>query len=91
MFHKAFKFQNISSRQKRNTHCNDTNGQDLEKVYYKHIKQAQSSRVLKTAAEPRLLARHLTNLWNGIHITARMYNNKKELASLIKINLDLIA
>ena len=65
--------------------------EQLEKVYYKHIKQAQSSRVLKTAAEPRLLARHLTNLWNGIHITARMYNNKKELASLIKINLDLIA
>ncbi|HZI00716.1 MAG TPA: TetR family transcriptional regulator [Flavisolibacter sp.] len=62
----------------------------LENVYYKHIKQAQSAKQLITKTEPRTLARHLTNLWNGINITARMYSNKKDLLPILKINLDLI-
>lgn len=62
----------------------------LEDVYYRHIKKALSAKQLKTKAEPRTLARHLTNLWNGIHITARMYSNTKELLPVLKMNLDLI-
>jgi TetR/AcrR family transcriptional repressor of nem operon len=62
----------------------------LENIYYKHLKQAQEENQLKTKAQPRTLARHLTNLWNGINITARMYSSSKELLPVIKINLDLI-
>ena len=62
----------------------------LENVYYRQIKKAQSAKQLKTTAEPRTLARHLTNLWNGINITARMYSSPKELLPVLKMNLDLI-
>ena len=62
----------------------------LEMVYYKHIKNALAAGSLKTKQNPRLLARHLTNLWNGIHLTARMYSSPKELLPLIKMNLDLL-
>jgi TetR/AcrR family transcriptional repressor of nem operon len=63
----------------------------LEDVYYKHIKQAQATNQLKTTEAPRTLARHLTNLWNGINLTARMYSSPKELLPILKMNLDLIA
>ncbi len=63
----------------------------LELVYYKHIKEAQAANKLKTTEAPRTLARHLTNLWNGINLTARMYNSSKELLPLLKMNLDLIS
>jgi TetR/AcrR family transcriptional repressor of nem operon len=62
----------------------------LEHIYYKHLKQAHLRKQLKTKSQPRTLARHLTNLWNGINITARMYSSSKELLPVIKINLDLI-
>ena len=62
----------------------------LERVYRKHIKQAQATRQLQTKAEPGTLARHLTNLWNGINITARMYSSSKGLLPVIKMNLDLL-
>lgn len=62
----------------------------LERVYCKHIKQAQATRQLQTKAEPGTLARHLTNLWNGINITARMYSSSKELLPVINMNLDMI-
>lgn len=62
----------------------------LENVYYKHIKKAQAAKQLQTNAEPRTLARHLTNLWNGINITARMYSSSNELLPVLKMNLDLI-
>jgi TetR/AcrR family transcriptional repressor of nem operon len=62
----------------------------LENVYYRHIKQAQAKMRLETNADPRTLARHLTNLWNGINITARMYSNSRDLLPVLKMNLDLI-
>ncbi len=63
----------------------------LEKVYCRHIKNAQASKQLQTTEKPGTLARHLTNLWNGMNITARMYSSSKELLPFIKMNLDLIA
>jgi TetR/AcrR family transcriptional repressor of nem operon len=62
----------------------------LENIYFRHIKQAQSAKQLETTADPRTLARHLTNLWNGINITARMYSSSKELVPVLKMNLNLI-
>jgi TetR/AcrR family transcriptional repressor of nem operon len=62
----------------------------MEDAYYKQIKKAQQSKQLQTKAPPRTLARHLTNLWNGINLTARMHGNSKELLPLLKMNLDLI-
>lgn len=62
----------------------------MENLYFKHIKQAQASKQLATKEDPRTLARHLTNLWNGIHISARMYSSSKELLPVLKLNLDLI-
>jgi TetR/AcrR family transcriptional repressor of nem operon len=62
----------------------------MEAVYYKHIKRAQFTKQLQTKAPPLHLARHLTNLWNGINLTGRMYSSSKELLPILKINLDLI-
>jgi TetR/AcrR family transcriptional repressor of nem operon len=62
----------------------------MEAVYYKHIKRAQFTKQLQTKAPPLHLARHLTNLWNGINLTGRMYSSSKELLPILKINLDII-
>lgn len=62
----------------------------LENVYCLHIKQAQLAKQIETKADPRTLARHLTNLWNGINITARMYSSSKDLLPVLKMNLDII-
>jgi len=60
----------------------------FEEFFYECALRAKELGFIKT--EPKLLARHLLNLWNGINITRRMYPEKKELLPVINFNLQLI-
>ena len=62
----------------------------LQKIFAKAIKKAQENRQLKTQEDPEILAWHLTNLWNGIHVTRRMENSPEMLRSLIEMNLKIL-
>lgn len=62
----------------------------IELIFYAHIKEAHKSGKLKTKEDPRLLARHLINLWNGINITRRMYSRSRDLLPLIELQLRVL-
>ncbi|UOU96796.1 TetR/AcrR family transcriptional regulator [Chryseobacterium daecheongense] len=59
----------------------------LQKIFARTIKKAQENGKLKNQEDPEILAWHLTNLWNGIHVTRRMENSPKILRSMIEMNL----
>ena len=62
----------------------------LQKIFAKAIRNAQQNGQLKTLEDAEILAWHLTNLWNGIHVTRRMENSPKVLRSMIEMNLRLL-
>ncbi|SDQ71568.1 transcriptional regulator, TetR family [Chryseobacterium soldanellicola] len=62
----------------------------LQQIFAKTIKKAQENKQLKTQEDPEILAWHLTNLWNGIHVTRRMENSPETLHSMIELNLKLL-
>ena len=62
----------------------------LQKVFARTIKKAQENGQLKNQEDPEILAWHLTNLWNGIHVTRRMENSPRILRSMIEMNLKLL-
>lgn len=62
----------------------------LQKIFAATIKKAQESGQLKSQEDPEILAWHLTNLWNGIHVTRRMENSPEILCCMIKMNLKLL-
>lgn len=62
----------------------------LQKIFAKAIRKAQQNGQLITQEDPEILAWHLTNLWNGIHVTRRMENSPKILRSMIEMNLRLL-
>jgi TetR/AcrR family transcriptional regulator, transcriptional repressor for nem operon len=62
----------------------------IEQTFYVQLKQAQAEGKLKSKEDPRLLARHLINLWNGINITRRMHPEPKDLLPLIRLQLKVI-
>lgn len=62
----------------------------LQKIFAKAIKKAQEHGQIKNTEDPEILAWHLTNLWNGIHVTRRMENSPAILRSMIELNLKLL-
>jgi TetR/AcrR family transcriptional regulator, transcriptional repressor for nem operon len=64
--------------------------QKMEGIFYIHIKDAQQNGKLKSKEDAKLLARHLINLWNGLNITRRMYNDPKDLAPLVELQLKVL-
>ncbi len=62
----------------------------LQKIFAKAIRKSQQKGQLKTQEDPEILAWHLTNLWNGIHVTRRMENSPKILKSMIEMNLRVL-
>jgi TetR/AcrR family transcriptional regulator, transcriptional repressor for nem operon len=62
----------------------------LQKIFAKAIRKAQQNGQLKTQEDSEILAWHLTNLWNGIHVTRRMESSPKILKSMIEMNLKLL-
>lgn len=62
----------------------------IEQTFFKYIKEAQSNGRLKSREDAKLLARHLINLWNGLNITRRMYQNPKDLLPLVHLQLKML-
>lgn len=62
----------------------------LQQLFAKVIEKAQKNNQIKSTEDPEILAWHLTNLWNGIHVTRRMENSSEILRSMIELNLKLI-
>lgn len=60
---------------------------NLQKVFAETIRKAQANNQLTTKDDPEVLAWHLTNLWNGIHVTRRMENSPEILKTMIEMNL----
>ncbi|AZA51764.1 TetR/AcrR family transcriptional regulator [Chryseobacterium sp. G0201] len=63
---------------------------NLQHLFAEVINKAQKNGQLKSTEDPEILAWHLTNLWNGIHVTKRMENSAKTLTSMIELNLKLL-
>ncbi|RAJ08867.1 TetR family transcriptional regulator [Chitinophaga skermanii] len=62
----------------------------LQDLFTQAVKRAQANGQLKTKEDPALLGLHLSNLWNGIHVTRRMNNSPAALKQLVDFNLQLI-
>ncbi|MBT2622800.1 TetR/AcrR family transcriptional regulator [Chryseobacterium sp. ISL-6] len=63
---------------------------NLQQVFAEAIRKAQSTGQIKNNEEAEILAWHLTNLWNGLHVTRRMEDSPKIFRSLIEMNLKIL-
>ena len=61
----------------------------LEEVYYRAISQAQAQGRMHNRADARLLAQYLTNLWNGLNISQRLYA-KPDLERIVEVALQIV-
>lgn len=62
---------------------------DVESVFYKEVKKGIEKGWFSRDADPKLMAKYLVNLWNGLNISRRMYS-RKDLEQLIRMNLKTI-
>lgn len=62
----------------------------LEENFEHIIRNAQQNHLIKNNVSPDVLARHLINLWNGIHITQRMYPADPITKEMIELNLQIL-
>lgn len=63
---------------------------NLQEIFATVIRKAQENGTLKNSDDPEVLAWHLTNLWNGIHVTRRMEASHETLRSMIEMNLRIL-
>lgn len=63
---------------------------NLQVIFAKAIKKAQSTGQIKNNEDAEILAWHLTNLWNGLHVTRRMESSPEIFRSLIEMNLKVL-
>jgi TetR/AcrR family transcriptional regulator, transcriptional repressor for nem operon len=63
---------------------------NMENIFFEQIKASQISGELTTKTDARLLSMSLINLWNGINITRKIYNSKKELKALVDFQLAIL-
>ncbi len=63
---------------------------NLQKIFATVIRKAQENGMLKNSDDPEVLAWHLTNLWNGIHVTRRMEASHETLRLMIEMNLRIL-
>jgi TetR/AcrR family transcriptional repressor of nem operon len=63
---------------------------NLQQLFSGVIEKAQKNNQIKSTENPENLAWHLTNLWNGIHVTRRIESSPQILKSIIEMNLKLL-
>ncbi len=63
---------------------------NLQNLFAQTIRQAQENQKIKTKEDPEVIAWHLSNLWNGIHVTRRMESSPEMLRSIIELNLKIL-
>ncbi|WP_164714137.1 TetR/AcrR family transcriptional regulator [Chitinophaga rhizosphaerae] len=62
---------------------------ELEAIYLKYLRKGVKNGQVRKDVSPELMARFLTNMWNGMSISRRMYN-RKSLEDLVDMQLSLI-
>ncbi|WP_066627769.1 TetR/AcrR family transcriptional regulator [Labilibacter marinus] len=63
---------------------------ELEQGFEKAIIKGQKEGEIDKDKSPKQLAMFLMNLWNGLNITERMYNDDDKLRALIDLNLQML-
>jgi TetR/AcrR family transcriptional regulator, transcriptional repressor for nem operon len=62
----------------------------MENIFFEQIRTSQKTGELTTKTDARLLSMSLINLWNGINITRKVYNSKKDLKALVDFQLAIL-
>lgn len=63
---------------------------ELEMEFEDALLKAQKNNFLSSNKSPKILAKHLINLWNGINLSVRMGHKKNDLKVLIDTNLQVL-
>lgn len=63
---------------------------NLQTIFTAMIRDAQASGQIKSTEDPEIIGWHLSNLWNGIHVTRRMETSPEILKSIIELNLKIL-
>ena len=63
---------------------------NLTAGFEKAIKKAQAEGNFDKNKSPKIIALYLTNLWNGMNVTQRMYPKKSQLLEVLKMNLQIL-
>ncbi|MDP9960293.1 TetR/AcrR family transcriptional regulator [Chryseobacterium lathyri] len=62
----------------------------LQILFAETIRNAQENRQISSTEDPEIIGWHLSNLWNGIHVTRRMESSPKILRNIIEMNLKIL-
>jgi TetR/AcrR family transcriptional regulator, transcriptional repressor for nem operon len=62
----------------------------IEELFFIHILRAQSNGQMKHEGNPKVIAKHLITLWNGLNVTRRMYPDSAVLSELIDFQLQIL-
>ncbi|SHE80237.1 transcriptional regulator, TetR family [Chryseobacterium sp. OV279] len=62
----------------------------LQTLFSETIRNAQKSGQITSSEDPEMIGWHLSNLWNGIHVTRRMESSPEILRSILKMNLKIL-
>jgi len=62
----------------------------LQVLFAETVRNAQENGQISSTEDPEIIGWHLSNLWNGIHVTRRMETAPEILKSIIEINLRIL-
>lgn len=62
----------------------------LQSLFAETIRNAQQSGEIHSTENPEIIGWHLSNLWNGIHVTRRMESSPEILTGILEINLKIL-
>lgn len=63
---------------------------ELQSLFAKTIRRAQEKGEMNSTEDPEIIGWHLSNLWNGIHVTRRMESSPEIMKSIIEMNLKIL-
>ncbi|KMQ62222.1 TetR family transcriptional regulator [Chryseobacterium sp. BLS98] len=62
----------------------------LQALFAETVRNAQENGEIISTENPEIIGWHLSNLWNGIHVTRRMETSPEILKGIIEINLKIL-
>jgi len=63
----------------------------LQVLFAETVRNAQENKQITSTEDPEIIGWHLSNLWNGIHVTRRMETSPEILKGIIEINLKILS
>jgi len=63
----------------------------LQALFAEIIRTAQENGQISSTEDPEMIGWHLSNLWNGIHVTRRMESSPEILRKIIEMNLKILS